>query len=176
MLKRIVCLIGAALGGVTLSQTPEYTQQYTQRLSGAVDELTTIIEQFDADAARFGLTRQEGLERYQASPDDFLEERGISMQTVFDRHARLSTQLADLRQAPAGTQLFEIARHFDTDVGAAALEDFQPALPLTVVGLAYIAVGLAAGFAVFWVLASIIGAPFRRRRSKVKISRIERRL
>ena len=162
MLKRIVCLVGAALGGVTLSQAPEYTQQYTQRLAGAVDELTTIIEQFDTDAARFGLTRQEGLERYQASADGFLSERGISMQAVFERHARLTTQL------------FEMARYFDTEVGAAALEDFEPAVPLTVVGLAYVIVGLALGFAVFWVLASLLGAPFRRRRSRVKISRAGR--
>lgn len=174
MLKRIVCLIGAALGGMTLSQAPEYSQQYTQRLAGAVDELSAIIEQFDADAAQFGLTRQEGLERYQASADGFLTERGISMETVFARHARLTTQLDDLRQAPAGTQLFEIARYFDTEVGAAALEDFEPAVPLTVVGLAYVIAGLVAGFIVFWVLASVLGAPFRKRRSRVKISRAER--
>ncbi|WP_417578729.1 DUF2937 family protein [Pelagibacterium sp.] len=176
MLKRIVCLIGATVGGMTLSQAPEYTQQYTQRLAGAVDELTAIIDQFDADAAQFGLTRDEGLERYQASADGFLAERGISMETVFARHERLSTQLAELRTAPAGTQLFEIARYFDTDVGAAALEDFKPAVPLTVVGLGYVLVGLLVGFAVFWVLASVLGAPFRKRRSKVRLSRIERRM
>jgi hypothetical protein len=59
-------------------------------------------------------------------------------------------------------------------VGAAALEDFEPAVPLTVVGLAYVIAGLVAGFIVFWVLASVLGAPFRKRRSRVKISRAER--
>ena len=78
MIKRFVCLLGAVIGGVSVSQVPEYTQQYTQRLAGAVDELDIIIAQFDADAARFGLTRQEGLERYRESEDDFLTDRGLN--------------------------------------------------------------------------------------------------
>lgn len=176
MLKRLVCIIGALLGGMTLSQAPEYTQQYAQRLAGAVDELSAIITQFDADAASFGLTRQQGLERYADSPDDFLAERGFSMQAVFDRHARLSTQLAQLRLAPPLTRTFEVAQYFDTDVGAAALEDFRPALPLTAEGLAHALAGLIAGFVLFWLLATATTAPFRRRRSRVRVSRIEPRL
>lgn len=175
MLRRLICLVGALLGGMTLSQAPEYTQQYSQRLAGAVDELTAIIDQFDADAAGFGLTRQEGLERYGASTDAFLAERGTSMQAILDRHARLSTQLGQLRSAPPTERLFELARYFDTDVGAAALEDFRPALPLTIEGLGHALVGLASGFVVFWLATGLVAAPFRRRRTKVRISRIEPR-
>lgn len=171
MLKRLICLIGATAGGVTLSQAPEYTQQYAQRLGGAVDELSAIIAQFDSDAAAFGLTRQEGLERYRTSPDQFLAERGISMEAVFDRHEKLSTQLDQLREAPPTTRLFEVARYFDTDVGSAALADFRPAIPLTLEGLGHAIAGIAAGFAVFWAGATALAAPFRRRRPRVRISR-----
>jgi hypothetical protein len=160
---------------MTLSQAPEYTQQYSQRLAGAVDELSAIIGQFDADAAEFGLTRQEGLERYGASTDAFLAERGTSMQAIVDRHARLSEQLAELRGAPPTERLFELARYFDTDVGAATLEDFRPAL-LTIEGLGHALVGLAGGFVVFWLATGLAVAPFRRRRTKVRISRIEPRM
>lgn len=172
MLKRIVCLAGAIIGGTTLSQAPEYTQQYSQRLAGAVDELATVVAQFDADAAAFGLTREEGLERYDASTDQFLAERGMSMRGVVERYERLSEQLAQLRAAPPATRLVEVARYFDTDVGAAALEDFRPALPLTLEGLAYILVGFLGGFAVLWVVVALLSAPFRQRRSRVRISRI----
>lgn len=175
MLKRLVCIVGALLGGATLSQAPEYTQQYSQRLAGAVDELSAIIAQFDADAAGFGLTRQEGLERYSASTDAFLAERGTSMQAILGRHARLSTQLSELRSAPPSERLLQLARYFDTDVGAAALDDFRPALPLTVEGLGHLLVGLAGGFIAFWLGATALAAPFRSRRSKVRISRIEPR-
>ncbi len=171
MIKRLVCLIGAALGGVTLSQAPEYTQQYTQRLAGAVDELETIIAQFDADASSFGLTREEGLQRYRESPDSFLVERGVSMTAVFERYDNLSTQLAQMRAADPVTRLTSLARYFDDEVGRAALDDFEPAVPVTLVGLGYALVGLLIGYALFWGGATAAAAPFRRRRSKVRVSR-----
>lgn len=171
MIKRTVCLIGAALGGVALSQAPEYSQQYTQRLAGAVDELSTIIERFDEDAASQDLTRLEGLARYHESPDPFLAERGISMETIFNRHAQLSTQLAQLRQADAPTRLMSMAQYFDSDVGAAALEDFQPAIPVTIEGLAHALAGLLAGYALVWGGATALSAPFRRKRPKVRVTR-----
>ena len=171
MIKRFVCLLGAVIGGVSVSQVPEYTQQYTQRLAGAVDELDIIIAQFDTDAARFGLTRQEGLERYRESEDDFLTDRGLSMQAVFKRHEALSTQLAQLRQADPLTRFTSLAQYYDTDVGAAAFSDFEPAVPVSVDGFAHALAGWIAGYALFWAGASAAGAPFRKRRSKVKISR-----
>ncbi|RDE09393.1 DUF2937 family protein [Pelagibacterium lacus] len=171
MIKRIVCVAGALLGAVALSQTPEYTQQYTQRLAGAVDELTTIITRFDEDAARFGLSREEGLERYQASPDDFLAGRGLSMQAVFARHEALAAQLADLRAAGGMTKILSLTQYFDSDVGAAALEDFRPAVPVTLEGLAFALVGWVMGYALAWGGATTAAAPFRRRRPRVRVSR-----
>jgi hypothetical protein len=84
--------------------------------------------------------------------------------------------LAELRGAPPTERLFELARYFDTDVGAATLEDFRPALPLTIEGLGHALVGLAGGFVVFWLATGLAVAPFRRRRTKVRISRIEPRM
>ncbi|MBR7518809.1 DUF2937 family protein, partial [Mycobacterium tuberculosis] len=55
MLARVIYLLPAILLGATLSQAPEFAQQYRQRLGGAVDELQTIIARFSADAARLGL-------------------------------------------------------------------------------------------------------------------------
>lgn len=172
MLKRLICLIGALVGAAGLSQAPEYTQQYAQRLAGAVDELTAVADQFDADAASMGLTRQEGLGRYGASADGFLVGRGLAMQTVFERHAQLSAQLAQLRAASPATRLFELSRSFDTDVGKAALEDFRPAMPLTAEGIAHALAGLGIGFAAFWLIVTLVAAPFRSRRPKVRVSRI----
>lgn len=171
MIKRIFCLIGAIAGGVTLSQAPEYSQQYSQRLAGAVDELGAIIARFDADAAAFGLSREEGLERYRESPDGFLAGRGLSMAGVFERHRSLSAQLAELRAVSGATRLVSLAQYFDTEVGAAALEDFKPAVPVTVEGLTFAALGAVSGYALIWGGATAAAAPFRRRRPKVRISR-----
>ncbi|WP_300519133.1 DUF2937 family protein [Aliiroseovarius sp.] len=58
---RVLALVGGLGGAVTLSQFPEYSQQYLQRLAGAVDELSAVVAAFDASAAGFDLTRVEAL-------------------------------------------------------------------------------------------------------------------
>lgn len=175
-MKRMACLIAAVLAAAALSQAPEYAQQYAQRLGGAVDELDTIIAQFDADAASFGLSRQEGLARYAESPDDFLNERGVSMQAVFARHAHLVAQQEQLRAAGPLERTLSVVRWFDTDVGAAALDAYKPAIPVTPEGFGHALAGFAAGYALLWGGWTAGAAPFRKRRTKVKISRIEPRI
>ena len=71
---------GLVLGGVLLSQFPEYAQQYTQRLGGAVDELRVIIDRFRRRGGRgAGLTRAQALDRYRQAGDSFLAGRGAAM-------------------------------------------------------------------------------------------------
>ncbi len=82
-------LAGALAGGLTASQYPEYAQQYHQRLGGAVEELATVIENFDQDATSQNLTRDQALARYQSSDDHFLVERGKSMAETVARYENL---------------------------------------------------------------------------------------
>ena len=56
LLGRLIVIVAAALGGVGASQLPEFAQQYRQRLGGALEELTRIVAEFDASAARSQLT------------------------------------------------------------------------------------------------------------------------
>ncbi len=92
-------LAGALVGGLTVSQYPEYAQQYHQRLGGAVEELSLVIESFDEDAKSQGLDRQEALARYDASSDTFLVERGQSMTQTISRYENLFSHLSPLPQA-----------------------------------------------------------------------------
>ena len=62
MIARVLALLGGLAGGASLSQFPEYSQQYIQRLAGAVDELTLFVTEFDADAASVGLSWDEALQ------------------------------------------------------------------------------------------------------------------
>lgn len=168
-MKRLICLAGALFGALGLSQVPEYTQQYAQRLGGAIDELTAIITRFDDDAAQSGLTREEGLERYRASEDEFLADRGNAMQAIFTRHQQLVVQREAVRTASPLDKVSAMARYFDSDVGAATLEDFEPAVPITVEGLTFAAVGLGVGYGAVWGVWTTAAAPFRRRRKADKI-------
>ncbi|WP_404400662.1 DUF2937 family protein [Pelagibacterium halotolerans] len=163
MIKRTLCLAGALLGGLTFSQVPEYTQHYTQRLGGAIDELQAIIVRFDADAAASGLTRAEGLARYDASTDPFLNDRGVSMRMVFARYEELTTQRRELETADPIEKTMSLARYFDSDVGTAALEDFAPAVPANIEGVGFAVAGLLAGYALTWGGATAASAPFRRK-------------
>ena len=63
MLVRAITLAGGLTGAAGLSQFPEFSQQYIQRLSGAVDELSRVVAEFDADAAALGLSRGEALDQ-----------------------------------------------------------------------------------------------------------------
>lgn len=94
-MRRIASVIGGLAVGLTLSQFPEYAQQYTQRLGGAVDELRMITAEFDSAAGKAGLTRDAAIGRFAVTGDDFIEGRGLSMAQTFARyehtHARSSS-------------------------------------------------------------------------------------
>ena len=64
---------------VGLASSPNMRSNMTQRLGGAVDELRIITDDFDRARQRAGLSREQALQRYDASADEFLDGRGLSM-------------------------------------------------------------------------------------------------
>lgn len=163
-MRRSLSVLGGLAFGLMLSQFPEYAQQYTQRLGGAVDELRIIAEDFDHAASVAGLTRVEALGRYAGSADTFLVDRGLSMAATIARYEHLSAMLQRIRGANAIERFTLLPDYFDTDIGARALENFQPAVPVTGEGLAYAAGGFVLGYAIVSVVARLLMLPFRRRR------------
>jgi hypothetical protein len=73
---RLVVGIAAALGALFASQFPEFTQQYRQRLGGALQELHLVVEDFDATAARNNMSRDEAVQRLQRSGEAFVQDQG----------------------------------------------------------------------------------------------------
>ncbi|MEC7965452.1 MAG: DUF2937 family protein, partial [Pseudomonadota bacterium] len=55
MIVRTLTLIAGLSGAAVTAQFPEFSQQYAQRLGGAVDELTAVVADFDASAQASGL-------------------------------------------------------------------------------------------------------------------------
>lgn len=162
-MRRSLSLVGGLMLGVVLSQFPEYAQQYTQRLAGAVDELKIITGEFDSAAAAAGLSRDAALARYRQSPDSFLAGRGVGMAATFRRYAELSSALTEIRGANGFGRLQALPVYFDSDVGRRTLDDFKPAMPVTQEGLLYGGVGLGLGYLAVSVLYSLLVLPFRRR-------------
>ncbi len=167
-MRRFICLLAGIAFGLILSQFPEYLQQYQQRLGGAVDELRAIAENFDATAQQAGLTRQAALARYSEAGDSFLNEQGRGMERTITRHERLTAQLAELQAAGPVERLMAFARYVDPEIGARALEVYRPAVPVTIEGLTYAALGLVLGYLALWLVLGLVTWPFRQRRSRYR--------
>ncbi|RYE85727.1 MAG: DUF2937 family protein [Hyphomicrobiales bacterium] len=162
-MRRTMSVIGGLALGLVLSQFPEYAQQYTQRLGGAVDELRIITTEFDAAASAAGLTREAAIGRYAATSDAFVTGRGQSMQRTFSRYAELSGMLEKVRGADAAQRLTLLPQFMDSEIGARALDNFQPAVPVTPEGLAYGGGGFLLGYLLTSGLVRFLMLPFRRR-------------
>ncbi|WP_460274963.1 DUF2937 family protein [Celeribacter sp. ULVN23_4] len=161
---RAIALAGGLLGAAVVSQFPEFTQQYTQRLAGQVEALRVVIADFDASAKKADMTREDALASMGGSV--FLENRRRDMRATIDRYGRLSDDLVALRQASPLERLAMPQRVADTKLARATFDDFRPALPLTLEG----GISAAAGYLGGWVLLSGLLAlllwPFRRRKAR----------
>ena len=160
MKKYLIIFVGLICGAIA-SQFPEYAQQYRQRLAGAVGELERIVVQFDADARDSGLNRAQALAAYQESGNDFLSDRGQSIGDVISRYERLGGHLKAMNDADPLSRLWVFARDHDRELARETLDIYEPAVPLTAVGAAH----AAGGFALGWLLLSLLLAPFGKRRN-----------
>jgi len=165
MILRVIVVAGGLLGGASASQFPEFAQQYTQRLGGAVDALAEVVADFEASAAGAGLSRDAALAQLQGT--DFLEARRRDMTRTFVRYDRLRADLAVLEQAGPFMRAYHAARMTDGDVARAALDRFEPALPLGMAGLTFAGAGFLAGLAVVWAALRALWWPVRRWRASV---------
>jgi hypothetical protein len=163
-MRRTVSVIGGLALGLVLSQFPEYAQQYTQRLGGAVDELRIITAEFESAATAAGLTREDALARYAATNDDFIEGRGMSMAQTFRRYEALTATLAEIQGATGWERFTLMPKYLDSDIGERAMQNFQPGVPVTMEGFAYAGAGFLVGYFALSAIIRFLMLPFRRRR------------
>ncbi|MGV8855141.1 MAG: DUF2937 family protein [Devosia sp.] len=163
-MRRAIAGIGGLGLALLLSQFPEYAQQYTQRLGGAVDELRVITEDFDRSATAGGLDRVQALTRYGTSNDSFLAEQGSAMAATFARYDYLRATLAEIAGADAVTRFKSLPAYLDSDIGRRTLQNYQPAVPVTVEGVLYAGGGFILGYLVLSAIWRLLTLPFRRRR------------
>ena len=161
MIVRAITLAGGLAVGAGTSQFPEFSQQYAQRLGGAVDALSEVVTDFDTSAAAEGLSRSEALG--QMTGADFIERRRTDMERTFDRHAILTDDLKLLAEAGPFMRAYQVARFTDGDVASAAWDAFQPAVPLNLTGAFFAGFGFLVGFITMSSLLAVIRWPFRRR-------------
>ena len=146
LIARTLALGLGLAGAVTLSQGPEFVQQYRQRLGGAVDELRRVVARFDQDAAAAGRTREAALASLRTNQDPLVNAQGAAMQDHANRLSRLEGQQARLQEAGSFQRLVVYLAEPDVEISRAAFQDFEPAVPVTAEGFA----SAGAGFLALW--------------------------
>ena len=160
MILRALTLAGGLTGAAGLSQFPEFSQQYMQRLGGQVDELARQVEAFDQTALTDGMGREEMLQAMAQTP--LVAPQEAMWRRTFARHARLSENLMILQKASPLERLAMPHRMADTATVQAVWDDFTPAMPLSVAGAASAGTGFLGGWAAFATLFAVLAWPFRR--------------
>lgn len=159
MLARALALGAGLTGAAGVSQFPEYSQQYMQRLGGAVDELQRVVDAFDADAASLDMSREAALVDL-AEGGEMGAARADTMVATFERHARLSGDLAQMQGLGPFSRAKYAARFTDTELAGRVWENYKPAMPVTFEGAIFAGLGFLGGLALFSALIWLIRLPF----------------
>jgi len=157
---RILALAGGFAGAVALSQFPEFSQQYVQRLSGAVDELRAVTIAFDTAARVGGLTREEALSQLRGT--GFGDQFSDDMRTRLYRYERLNADYQALAAAAPLERLAKAYRIRDSELVRRTWDDYRPAMPVTSEGLISAGIGFAAGWGLVTFLLGLVLRPLRR--------------
>jgi flagellar motility protein MotE (MotC chaperone) len=157
--SRTVGLGAGLICAVAASQAPEFAQQYRQRLGGAIDELRTVVERFDADAASQNLDRQTALRRLSANPDPLAQRRAADASLNAARLSDLERQRSEMQNSGSFGRIVSLVSEADPDVIHGTTAAFEPAVPTTLEG----AVAAGGGFVLGYGLIRLLARPFRRR-------------
>ena len=165
MILRALTFVGGLSGAVGLSQFPEFSQQYIQRLGGAVDELTRVVAEFDEDAAAVGLSREAALVDL-ATGGRMGAAQAETMVETINRKQRLEADL-DLLQGTSAFQRAGLIPHLsDPEIAARTWDSYKPAVPATLPGGVFALVGYVFGSILIGVALRVLALPWRLQRRK----------
>ena len=135
--SKTVTIVSAMAGLAVFSQAPEFAHQYRQRIGGAVDELKTVVMDFDKDADNSHLSRDQALDQMTRSTERLTHDRGQSMTRTLGRFERLTEQQSWLENSHPLTRPLLVLKNLDRPLFENAWKAFEPAVPLTSSGLTY---------------------------------------
>ena len=152
---RAVCVLGA----IICAQVPEYFQQYLQRLGGHLDEARRQLAAFEQAAQAAGKPWAQFVADTLGNPDGGLAKLGATMRDTAGRVDDLATAQAALLNASVWGRPWAFFAHLDAGIARATAGIFQPAVPTTVEGATYAAIGVGVAFGLWHLL---IRLPLRR--------------
>lgn len=147
VLDRVLCVLGA----IVFSQGPEFMQQYLQRLGGHLDEARRHLLQFEKVAEQSGLSLERLIQQTNANADPAVAKLGGVMDAAAERVAELEAAQQAILHAAVWERPVAFLRHVDADIAQATWAIYKPAVPTTVEGLVYAAIGMAVLLALYHV-------------------------
>lgn len=140
-------------GAVTFSQIPEFIQQYSQQLSGHVNELNHQIGLMEKSAVLSNITLEEYIQKFLNFDNEAIFVRqGEIMKQMVVRLQDLSLALTQLKESPLYKKPLIFMAHIQTDIVKDTWDSFQPGIPTTLEGLIYALFGMLAGIFVFHII------------------------
>lgn len=161
MFGRLLALIVGAAMAVAASQGPAFTDQYIQNLTGRIDELRPIVEEFDTKVAEYDYTRATAIAEC-STATRLLDALCSTYETVVNRYEMLVAHMAELSAANIWMRPLVLARTYKKDIAESVYSVFKPAVPASPEGFAYGGGGFLAGFLALSILSGILGGLFRR--------------
>jgi Protein of unknown function (DUF2937) len=168
---RFIVGVAAAVGALFASQFPEFTQQYRQRLGGALQELHDVLADFDATAAHNHMSRDEAVRRLQQSDETFVQDQAVHTSRTIIRFEELSAQRSRLDSSPYVMRPVVVLSYPDTRVVRGAWDDYEPAVPVTPAGFVWAAIGFFIAGGLVSLLRQTAGIAWRRRKRLRHIQR-----
>jgi hypothetical protein len=158
----LIFFVVSVVFGLAFGQVPEFVQQYSQRLGGAVDELGRIVQHFDDDSRLSGYDRVSALRLMASDTVRLVRDQATRMEENIARLDRLREQQAALTTGGSFKRVGNFVMNVDRALAASTIEEYAPALPMTIDGLLF-AIG---GFIVGWAMCVAGAMVFQRRRSE----------
>ena len=162
---RTLSLVLAVSAAVLASQAPEFSQQYRQRLGGALAELSAVRADFVRDAERSGLSPSRAIAFMGRSPIAFIRDRGASMERTLARHDRLTRQMGELDAAVPALRPLAVLSATDGKILRETWASYVPAVPVDPAGLIWTLIGASFGL----LLGGLLQPRGRKRTGRPKV-------
>ena len=155
-----IAYILAIVPAFLFAQAPEFTQQYYQRIGGAVDELDRIVRHFDEDSRRSGYDRASALSEMANNSERLIRDQALRMNETIARLDRLRTQQRLMKQGTALERFATFVTSYDPPLAQRTWDAYTFAVPVSSEGILFAGMG----YVVSLLGLLLLGAPFRRRR------------
>lgn len=165
MIRKSIVLISFISSALLSSQAPEFAQQYRQRLGGAVDELKIIVADFDNDAKKLGLSRQQALQQLNAAKEAFFNARGARMQKTINRYSDLSAQLSTYDSLNPAMRPVALFTAFDEQLLHGTWQNYQAAVPVNLFAAIWTVLGGLFGWLLIRALLLLFPSSNRSKRN-----------